>query len=171
MNRAFSPVQAVRDLTRRQTDEVTQDYHLALFVGEAGKGLPDKVRSIEICSSAGVRIEDRLRWREAIRAEVVYRHIPGEAKQPCKERDASFFVLPEPRHQLEKHVLGDIFGFLVIANDAADVPVNVVGIAPIQKAQCLVVSLLGACNREPRFFELLRRVVDGSAAMKTGSRA
>jgi hypothetical protein len=87
---------------------------------------------------------------------MVYRHIPGKAKQPRKERDASFFVLPERRHQLEKHVLGHIFGFLVIADDAADVPVNVVGIAPIQKAQGLAVSLLGACDRESCFSELRR---------------
>jgi hypothetical protein len=44
-------------------------------------------------------------------------------------------------------VLRDVLGLVVVADDAADVAVDVVGVADVEEAQCLLVAGLGAGNR------------------------
>ena len=51
------------------------------------------------------------------------------------------------RHQLREDVLRDVLGLEVVAHDARDVAVDVIGVADVQEAERLAVALLGAHDR------------------------
>ena len=130
---------------------------------------------------------DHLRQRRAIPCEEVRELEPSrddrgesqqtslalrEAQQPGGERDSAAVVLDDHRHQLREHLLRDVFGLVVVADDAADVAVDVVGVAHVQEAQRLLVAGPGACHRLRDDAALSRRaVVEGRVAAEAARRA
>ena len=67
----------VSDLSVRETRYVVQDHHFALLVRENLKSRPNCLLPIQVRTAACLRIEDCLRWCDAIRAQVVDRDVVG----------------------------------------------------------------------------------------------
>src|SRR5438552_179889 len=57
VDRAFAAVHAVGDLAGSQSDDVAQEDHLALLVGQGGQRLADGFGVVEVWAAAGVGVE------------------------------------------------------------------------------------------------------------------
>ena len=92
---------------------------------------------------------DVLARNHSPRSEVVQRRVAGDSQDPSGERHVPRLVLPYDRDQLDKDVLRDVLGLVVILNEAADVSQDIVCVADIEEVQSLHVSILGATNCRP----------------------
>jgi len=80
-------------------------------------------------------------------AHVVDGDVPRHAQDPRGERNLAGLVLVEVGQQLREHVLRDVLCLVVVAQQAGHVAVDVVGVTDVEKAQRLLVALLGAGHR------------------------
>ncbi len=92
-------------------------------------------------------------------AQVIQRDVAREPQQPAGERHALILILDDDGHQLHEDVLREVFGLLVVPDDAADVAVDVVRVANVEQPDRVAISLLGASDRQAHFTHRLWRLV------------
>src|SRR6186997_281600 len=150
VNGALAFAQGVRDLYRRQADDVAQYQHLALVLGQVFKRLPQRPTPIEgSLSSPGVGQPHLLGGDRTLRPEMVERRVAGYAEDPSVERNRPLFVLVDRGDQLGEDVLGDVFRLVGIADQAGYVTKDVVRIADVEIVQSLTISRLGTSHSQP----------------------
>ena len=64
-------------------------------------------------------------------------------------------------------MLREVFGLLVVAHDAADVPVDVARVALVQKPQRIAIPALAASDRIAHLACCLRRLIKCGARTRT----
>ena len=96
-------------------------------------------------------------------ADVVDGDVARDAQDPGEEGHVAFLVLADHVDQLGEHLLGDVFGLVLVVHDAAHVAVDVVGVARVEEAECLAIPGL-------RPFDRLRDEPGGGEALAAGGR-
>ncbi len=158
---AFRATHSLGDLRRGEPDDVAHDHHLALLVGqrvERGVEVAGVVARVLVVAVA-VGVEDLFGRGRPPAAQVVQRDVASKPQQPARERHTLILVLEDHRHQLQEHVLREVFGFLVVPHDAADIAVDVVRVADVEQPDRVAISLLGARDRQAHFTHRVWRLV------------
>ncbi len=133
--RTLAALEPRRDLGGRQSGKVAQYEDLALGRRQRAQCIAQRGQALRIAvggSGGGVdRIGDGDR---PAGAQLVERGIAGDAQQPREERRAAILVAAQCHGEPREHVLGDVLGLVVVADDRHHVAVDVVGVLHVEVA-------------------------------------
>jgi glucose-1-phosphate thymidylyltransferase len=145
MDRTFAAVHLHRYFAGCESDDVAQQHHRALILGQSVKGSSDAVRPIQVRGGDLARIE-QFAWGRSVSPHMVDCDVARKPQKPREERDAAVVVLDNRRHQFCENLLCQVLSLIFVSNNRADVSVDVVRIHHVEASHGIEIALLGTRN-------------------------
>jgi hypothetical protein len=133
------------DLGRAEPHDEAQHHHLALVARQRVERGAQVAPAL--AADVGERLlgaADLLERDRAARPHVVDRGVVRDAQDPRRERHGRRLVALQRGQELGEDLLRDVLGVVLVADDRADVAVDIVGVVEVQVAHGVAVAGLRA---------------------------
>ena len=141
VDRVLGPTHLHRDLGRSHSHDVAQQDDAPLIVSECVEGHPQVATALSRVIAVDLGDgPDVLAGYRAPNADVVDGRVVGDTQDPAGERHLSRLVVAQRLGKAREDVLGDVLRVVLVADDRADIAVDVVAVAQIQEPQRILVA-------------------------------